>query len=59
MIVEVVHDDVEERDSSTCVFGVLLHEEQIFRHFVFLQGGSFSLFVVTLQFVDLVEKHQA
>lgn len=54
VFVDVVHDHVDESDTSAGVLGELPHEENVFRHFVLLQGGGFSSLEVLLQLVDLV-----
>lgn len=36
VVVDSVKDDMEESNGAACIFGVLLHEEEIFADFVLL-----------------------
>jgi hypothetical protein len=56
MVFKCIHDNVEQSDGTTCVFGVLFHVEEIWGEFVVLKIFGLLLVKGGLLFIDFVEK---
>ena len=59
VLFEGIESDVEERDCSTCISCVLLHEEDIVWCIFRLQTSRNSLFVLLLHWSNLIEEENA
>ena len=58
ILVNGVHDNVKEGDGAACVFGQLLHEEDVFADLVAFQGGCLLLLEALLQLVHLEKEYK-
>lgn len=58
-IIKFVHNDMEQGNGSACIFGVLLHEEDVGSNLVVFKTSSLHLLKVPLLLVDLEEEDQA
>jgi hypothetical protein len=56
MIFKCIHDNVEQGDGTTCIFGVLFHVEEIWGDFIFLKVFGLLLVKGSLLLIDFVEK---
>lgn len=58
VIIDSVHDDMEECDCPTRVLGVLFHEENILTDLVRCAGLRLLFLVILLELVDLEEEDE-
>lgn len=59
MLFESIESDVEERDSSTCISRMLLHEKDIVWRIFRQQASSNRLFVLLLHWSNFIEEENA